>query len=169
MFDITENTKLISFQHPIDCTGTAIVTEWVSMKNAEKATFIIDYGVVGSSSHAVTIAVARDTSGTAAKSISSASVDLGLTEIYTTSGDTFTRSTAIVASSVATVPASFDSTIVVLEVKAEDLGNLVSTSVSYPVGAIRLNAAAHGASCLRSAICILTGLRYQQDSPPTAL
>jgi hypothetical protein len=168
LFDITENTKLVSVYHPKDRTGAALTTEWISMKNATKATWILDFGTLTSTSNfAVTLAVANDASGTKSATIG-ASTDLGLTHYYTNSGDTYSKTT--VSSSTFNVTKSSDSKIFIIEAKAEDMGQFTSTSVTYSADYVRLSAATPGAhACLTSCVCLLTGLRYQQDSPPSAI
>lgn len=169
MFSLAENCKLVTVYHPKDRTGAALTTEWISMKNAEKATFILDCGTLTSTSNfAVTLAVADDASGTHSATVGS-STDLGFPYYYkNSSGDTTTKTT--VSSSTFNVTKSSDSTIFVVEVKAEDMGTFTSTSVTYDADYVRLSAATPGAhACLTSCHCILTGLRYQQSAPPTAI
>ena len=169
MFDITENAKLVPIQYAIDRTTNAMTTEWISMKNATKATFILDQGAISSaSSIAVTLAVATDKDGTNAKTITSASADttLGLDHYYTNSGDTYTKTS--VSSSTFNLD-SHASTLVVIEVLAAEMGTLTSTSVDYDADYVRLSVAASGANAVGGAMCLLTGLRYQQDTPPSAI
>ena len=168
MFDITENAKLVSVLHPIDRTGAALTTEWIGMKNAKKATFILDFGVLTSTStFAVTLQVANNASGTKSATIG-ASTDLGLAHYYTQSGDTYSKTT--VSSSTFNVTKSSDSKIYIIEADAAGMGKFTSTSVEYDADYVRLSAAAPGAhAALTSCVCLLTGLRYQQDVPPSAI
>jgi len=168
MFDITENAKLVSVLHPIDRTGAALTTEWISMKNAQKATFILDQGVLTSTSaFAVTLQVADDASGTHSATVG-ASTDLGLDHYYTNSGDTYTKTT--VSSSTFNVANTTDNTIYIVEAEAAGMGTFTSTSVTYDADYVRISAATPGAhACLTSCVCLLTGLRYQQDTPPSAI
>lgn len=168
MFSITENAKLVSVLHPIDRTGAALTTEWISMKNAEKATFILDIGALTSTSNfAVTLQVADDASGTHSKTVG-ASTDLGFTHYFTNSGDTYAKTS--VSSSTFNVTSASDNKIYIIEAKAEDMGKFTSTSVSYDADYVRLSAATPGAhAALTSCVCLLTGLRYQQNAPPSAI
>ena len=168
MFDITETAKLVSVLHPIDRTGAALTTEWISMKNAQKATFILDNGALTSTSaFAVTLQVADDASGTHSATVGS-STDLGLDHYYTNSGDTYSKTT--VSSSTFNVASTADNTLYIVEAETAGMGTFTSTSVSYNADYIRLSAATPGAhACLTSCVCLLTGLRYQQDTPPSAI
>ena len=169
MFDITENAQLVTVYHPKDRTGAALTTEWISMKHAEKATFILDCGVLTSTSNfAVTLAVADDASGTHSANIGS-STDLGLDHYYkNSSGVTFTRTT--VSSSTFNITKSSDSTVYIIEVEAQNMGQFTSGSSTYDADYVRLSAATPGAhACLTSCHCLLTGLRYQQDTPPSQI
>ena len=168
MFDITENAKLVSILHPISRASTALTTEWISMKNAKKATFILDLGATASASaFAVTLQVADDASGTHSKTVG-ASTDLGLDHYYTQSGDTYTKTT--VSSSTFNIANTANSTIHIIEAEAAGMGNFTSTSVEYNADYVRLSAASPGAhAAITSCMCLLTGLRYQQDVPPSAI
>ena len=170
MFDITENTKLVNVSPPIDmATGSiGLATEWISMKYAEKATFILSIGVNSCSSGDISISVANDASGTKSATIASASTDLGLTHVHRQAGDTYTQTT--VSSSVYDASKSnHDNEIIIVEVNAAELGTFVSSSSTYNADYIRLTHADPVGSDLASCVCLLTGYRYQQDAPPTSI
>ena len=170
MFNFTENFKIVNVSPPIDAaTGSiGLATEWISMKNATKATFILNIGVnsASASALALSMSVANDASGTKSATVAHASTTLSLPHVYTQSGDTFTK-TSTTSSSWAPAKATYDSCIVVAEIKAG--GTFVSTAVTYDAEYVRLVGTDPVGSCLVSCICILSGLRYQQDSPPTAI
>ena len=170
MFDITENSKLINVSPPIDAaTGSiGLATEWISMKNAEKATFMLSIGANSGSSMSVSLSVANDASGTKSATIAHASTTLSLEYLYKQSGDTYTKvsttSNALVCSA-----SSYDNCIMVAEVPAAAMGTFVASSTTYNAEYIRMTATDPVGSCLVSCSCLLTGLRYQQDAPPTAI
>ena len=172
MFSLLENTKIVPVMRPIDKTGAAFTTEWISMKNAEKATFLINLGVMTStSSQAVTLKVARDASGTDAKAITSASAACSLKlEKYwkTSTGDTLAQTS--VSSSTFNLTSASDAKHIVIEVEAAKMGTFVASSTTYQAEYLALSVATPGAhACLASVDCFLTGLRYQKDVPPTAI
>ena len=174
MFSLLENTKIIPVMRPIDKNGAAFTTEWISMKNAEKATFVINLGVMtATSAQAVKLKVANDASGTKNKTISSASAACPATLDHywkTGAGDTLAKTTLATSTSTFNLTASSDAKYVVIEVEAAKLGTFVASSVTYQADYVALSVASPGAhACLASVDCYLTGLRYQQNVPPTAI
>ncbi len=172
MFDITENTKLVNVSPPIDgATGSiGLATEWIAMKYAEKATFMLSIGVNSASASALllSLSVANNASGTKSATIASASTDLGLAHVHRQAGDTYTKTT--VSSSVYDCSkSSHDNEIVVVEVNAAELGQFVSTSVAYDADYVRLTVTDPVGSALISCSCLLTGYRYQQSAPPSSI
>jgi hypothetical protein len=169
MFSLIENAKIVNILSPIDAASAALAATYINMKNCQKATFLVGLGVVGASigTPAVTLVVADDASGTHSKTIG-ASTDLGLAEYYKrTTGDTWTQHS--VSSSTFALAHNDDGYGFLIEVDAAKMGMFTSTSVQYEATHVRLAIAAPGASCLMAAQCILTGLRYAEDSPPTAI
>lgn len=166
-----EQTKIVNVYSPADFSGGAMTTEWISMKGATKATFFLSLGVLHASadSAAVTLCVADDKDGTHSAT-AAASMDLTLPYYYkggANPSDTFTKTS--VSSSTFTIASTDDGRILVIEVPAAAMGTFTSTSVTYNADYVRLAVAAPGASALISCMCILTGLRYQSESPPTAI
>ena len=170
MFDITENAKLINVSPPINAaTGSiGLATEWVSMKNAEKATFILNIGANSGSSMSVSLSVANDASGTKSATIASANTTLGLDFVHIQSGDTYTK-TSCTTSALVCSKSSYANCILVAEVPAAKMGTFVSTAVTYDADYVRLTATDPVGACLVSCECLLTGIRYQQDAPPSAI
>ena len=169
MFNIAENTKVVNVAAPADFSGGAMTTEWISMENATKATFLLSIGALSASSAVITLNVADDITPTHSAT-AAASMDLPF-EYYYKSGalpsDTFTKTT--VSSSTFTLSKSTDDNrVLAIEVKAAEMGQFTDTSV-YDAKYVRLAMANPSASCFGSCVCILTGLRYQSDSPPTAI
>ena len=169
-FDFTEQFKVINVSPPIDAaTGSiGLATEWISMKNAAKATWIMHLGENSASAAAlaISISVANDASGTKSATIAHASTTLSLPHVYLQSGDTFTK-TSTTSSAYAPVAASSNNMIIVAELEAG--GTFVSTAVTYDADYVRLTATDPVGAALVSCVCILSGIRYQQDSPPTAI
>lgn len=166
-----EQTKVVNVYSPADFSGGAMTTEWIGLKGAQKATFFLSLGVLNASadSMAVTLNVANDASGTKSAT-AAANMDVTLPYYYkggANPSDTFTKTT--VASSTFTIASTDDGRILIIEVNAEAMGKFTSTSVTYDADYVRLAVATPGASALISCMCILTGLRYQQASPPTAI
>lgn len=172
MLSLIENFKPVSVMRPIDKTGAAFTTEWINMKNAQKATFMIDLGVLTSTSNqAVKLKVANNASGTKSATISSASAACPLTLDYyykTSSGDTLAKHT--VSSSTFNITKSSDAKYIFIEVEAAKMGTFIASSTTYQADYLALSVATPGAhACLASVTCFLSGLRYQQDTPPTAI
>lgn len=166
-----EQTKIVNVYSPADFSGGAMTTEWISMKNAQRATFFLSLGVLHSSadSAAVTLCVANDASGTKSAT-TAAKMDLTLPYYYkggALPSDTFTKTS--VSSSTFTIADTDDGRILIIEVEAAAMGQFSSSSSTYNADYVRLAVAAPGASALISCMCILTGLRYQSQSPPTSI
>ena len=168
MFDITENAKLVTVLHPVDRATSVMTTEWINMKNATKATFILDAGAYTSaSSMACTLAVNTQASSSSAHAVTvGASTTLGFDHYYINSGDTYTKTS--VSSSTFNITSAMANHTIIVEVLASEMGTLTDTS-EYDADYVRLSVAASGGNALTSCVCLLTGLRYQQDSPPTAI
>lgn len=172
-FNLVENCKVVAVEAPLDYTGAAMTAEWISMKYAEKLYFIVQTGAMTSTDNqAVTLYVADDASGTHNKAITSAGAAATLTMPHywkrTTATDTFTKTT--VSSSTFNLTKSSDGLTFVIEVDRRNMGTFIQSSVTYPADYVRLAIASPGAhACLRSTVAILTGYRYQEDSPPSAL
>lgn len=170
MFSLIEDAKIVNVLSPIDKTGAAMAAKWVSAKNAQKMSFLFQTGVMTSTSNqAVTLYVADDAAGTHNAAIGAAA-DLTLDHYYSRAASTDTWTRTAVASSTFNLTKSSDGKAFLLEVDTSKLGNFVASSVTYAAKYVRLAVATPGAhACLMSAQCILTGLRYQEDSPPTAI
>jgi len=172
-FSLIENAKIVQVGVPLDRTGAALTTEWVSMKNARKCTFIYETGTLTSTSNqAVTLYVANNASGTKNKAITSAGAAATLTlphyYVKTASTDTYVKTT--VSSSAFNITKSSGSKVFVIEVDAARMGTFIASSVTYNAEYVRVNVATPGVhGCLSSCIAVLTGLRYQEDSPPSAI
>lgn len=169
MFSLMENAKIVNILSPIDKTGAALAATWVAAKGAQKISFHIKTGVMTSTSNqAVTLYVADDASGTHNVAIG-ASADLKLEHVYKRlTGDTWTK--VAVSSSTFNLTKSSDGRGFLIEVDASKMGNFVKSSITYPADYVRLAVATPGAhACLMSIDAILTGLRYQEDSPPSAI
>lgn len=175
MFSLLENTKIIPVMRPVDVNSLSsdeMTTEWINMKNAEKATFVVNLGTMTSTSNAaVTLKVGDDASGTHSAAITSASAACPLTLDHywkTSTGDTLAKTS--VSSSTFNLTKSSDNKYVVIEVEAAKMGTFTSTSTAYQADYVALSVATVGAhACLAAVDCYLTGLRYQQDVPPTAI
>ena len=168
MFDITENARVYPITRAIDRTGAVIsASAWVNMENVEKAIWILSCGSLSSTStFAVTLYVANDGSGTKSVAIATASCDMVLPHYYlNSSGDVWAKTT--VTASTFNITSASNSKCYILEAKAEDMGQFLSTAVTYDATHVRLAAASPGANaCLTACTCIVTGLRYGQDTPP---
>lgn len=167
MLDLTENARIYPITRAIDRTGAAVsASAWVNMKHVEKAFFIVSLGANSSvSAQACTLYVANDGSGTKSTAIAS-SADLNLPYYYKNStGDVWTKTS--VSSSSFNMDSASASNCFLIEVKAEEMGIFVSSSVTYSATHVRLSLASPGAHAqLTSVMCLVTGLRYGQDAPP---
>lgn len=172
-FSLAENAKIVNVMSPIDKTGAALGATWIAAKNAKKISFLIHTGVMTSTSaQAVTLYVANNASGTKNKAITSAGAAATLTMphywVRAAATDAWTKTT--VASSTFNLTAGSDGKAFLIEVDTDHMGTFIASSVTYNAEYVRLAVATPGAhACLYAVQAILTGLRYQEDSPPTAI
>lgn len=177
-----EHTKIIPMQAPVSISNAAMTTEYINAKHAQKLTWFLYLGVLHSSFDDATISVrvAADKSGSNNTNLK-ASMDFTLENVWkggatgsASSADTLVKQTVSTASgtidSVA-IASTDDGRIFVIEVSCAKLGTFVSTAVTYNADYVALEIAAAGSvgGGLVSAMCIATGLRYKQASPPTAI
>ena len=172
-----EETKIVNMQAPEAISNAAMTTEWINMKNAQRATWFLSLGVLGASYDDATISiqVANDAAGTKSTG-SNSSMDFVLENVWKTGAlpsDTLAKQTISTSSSIDSLvlTSASDGRIFIVEVEASKLGQFSSSSVTYDADYVRLAVADPGASgaALVSCFCILTGLRYKEDLPPTAI
>jgi hypothetical protein len=147
--------KFISAADPKNYTGAAMTDKYVSLKNYQRLTIIIQTGAWAGGTAAVTLSQATAVAGTGAKALSftkqfnDVATSGTLVETAVVS-DTFTIGTA--------------SKIWVIEVDASSL------DVANNFDCVTLGIATPGANAdLYSVSYILSGSRYQQSTPPSAI
>jgi len=168
-FSLIENAKIVNVLSPIDKTGAALAATWIDASKAQKISFLVKAEVMTTTDNqAVTLYVADDKSGTHNAAIG-ANADLTLDHVYKRlTGDTWSK--VAVASSAFNLTKSSDGRDFLIEVDTQKMGNFLASSVAYAAKYVRLAIASPGAhACLMSVAAILTGLRYAEDSPPTAI
>jgi len=137
-------------QVPIDTTGAAISSDWLSLKNYAHATIVISQGAWAGGTPAVTLAQAKDVAGTSEKA-------LAFTKRWdkvAVSGTTFVQQT--VTSNTFNL-ANTANTINVIEVEAAEL----DTDGGF--NTIQVEVASPGSNAdLICIIVILSGARYPQ-------
>ena len=166
-----EETKVVNVLAPVDMSSSALTAEWIAAKTGKRLTWFVSLGVLNASadSMVVTLNVANDAAGTKSAT-AAASMDVELLYYYKSGvlpSDTFTKTT--VASSTWTISSADDGRILMVEVESSKLGQFSSTSVTYDADYVRLAIADPTASALIPCMCIVTGLRYKEDLPPTAI
>jgi len=169
---LAEETKIVPVMRPVDATGGAFATEWISMKDYQAADFVINLGTLtATSTQAVTLKVSYNAAGTKNKAITSASAQCLLTLPFyhkTSSGDTLAKTT--VASSTFNITASSDSKYVVVHVDANHMGTFIASSVTYDADYVAISVGTCGThACLAAVDCYLSKPRYAQALPPTAI
>jgi hypothetical protein len=179
-FSFAEHTKVIPIQAPVAISAAAITTEYVSGKHAQKLTWFLYYGVLHASFDDATISVTVGNNASGTKNTNSnSSMDFVLENVWQTgvtaaaSCDMLTKQTISTTGSIdsVAVASSDDGTMFIVEVDCSKLGQFSSGSVAYDADFVSLTVPSAGASgaALVSLMCIATGLRYKQASPPTAI
>ena len=166
-----ETFKVVPVAVPKDHSASSLTTEWICMKNAHKATFILYCGAIASGG-ALTLGVAADAAGSKS-TFTAASMDLTLDHYWVSNAataaascDVYTKT--LVTASTSTFDVTLDNKVYIIEVEASKMGRFTSTSVTYDADYISLAVVA-GGSDFMSCVCILTGMRYQEDAPATVL
>jgi len=175
--NFVENFKVVPIMDPSAASG-GLTEEYVCLKHAKKATWIIHNTSIGTD-HVYTFRVAADKAGVK-KATSASSRDMTITNAWvsnaatnsssasslSSNADMYTKLT-VTASTFTLAHGTYDQRVVIVEADASKMGTFSSSSVTYDADYIALNmtAGAEAVSC----ICILTGLRYQEDSPSSAL
>ena len=137
--------------------SSAAAGDWVSFENCAGWRFIIDLGAATAGGN-VTLHKSAVATGA-----SSAQIDFASYQKRTASSDTYTKTTANTASSHSciTIGNSSDNKTFIVDVKAAELGG------SYKFATVKVPAAFSAA--LTCVVALPFGVRYQQDSEPTAL
>lgn len=179
-FTFAEHTKVIPIQAPEAITHAAMTTEYISAKHAQKLTWFLYLGVLDSNydDTKISIRVGNDKSGTQ-NTNSNSSMDFVLENVWKggqtagSSADTLVKQTITTTGSVDSVAltSTSDGRIFVVEVSCAKLGTFSSGSTIYDADYVSLVVSDPGSSgnAVVSLMCIATGLRYKQASPPTAI
>lgn len=150
-----QEQKFLSAADPKNYTGAAMSDKYVSLKNYKRLTILIQTGAWAGGTAAVTLKQATAVAGTAAKALSFATqyndeATSGTLVATTVTSDTFNIGTA--------------SKLYVIEVDAEKL------DVAGGFDCVTAAVASPGANAdLYSVSYILSGARYRESTPPTAL
>lgn len=141
---------------PLDTTGAAIATVYLSMKNYTRVTFLICQGAWAGGTPAVTLEQATDVSGTGAKALS-------FDKHYTKLAEVASQYTEVAVVSDTFNLGSVADTIVAIDIQ----GATLDTTNEFD--AIQLKIASPGANAdLISVIAVLSGAAYPQDPIPDA-
>lgn len=154
---LIERAKVIAAAPPKDYTGAAMTAKYISMKNVDRVSILINVGAWAGGTAAVTLAQATDVSATGAKALS-----------FTKQWNDVVADGTLVETAVAANTFNIDSTYankqIVIEVDAADL------DVNNDFDCLTLAIASPGAnSDFYSVEYVCLGLRYQEDTPPTVL
>jgi len=169
---LTTTRKIVNLALPHDMNSTGLTTstcDIFDMGKYDKATVILQFGVVNASATLGTLTVEKCTD--VAGSNNTAMAFTYRTE-GTAGGDTLDAITAATSSgiSLATPLGVIDGTLCVIELRAEELVggvNTMTAATNFHCVSVLLSCSAH--SVLVSAVAILEGARYQNVALPTAI
>lgn len=150
MSKLYETHKIINAGPPKDINGTGLDGAYVSLKNYDHLTAIVQFGVTGA---ACNITVEKDADGSGAGS----AITFTYRKEDTDSGETLDAATT--SASLAT--STNNNILYVIEVDAAEIGP------DYPY--IRVRLSDPSVATLANIVYILSGARYQGQSMPTAL
>jgi hypothetical protein len=149
---LTEVGKIVNAGPPVDINGAGLDGVYANMANYGHLTAIVKLGVTGA---ATTITVEKDADGSGAGT----AIAFRYRKEDTDSGDTLDALTSVAASGVAC--STNNNIFYVIELDAAELGE------GYPYVRVRLSDPT--VATLADITYVLTGARYQQATPPTAL
>lgn len=150
---LAEQGHVVNILPPVDVNGAAWASDYFSLKNAAHATIILTLGVTGAAS-TVTLYESDDNAGTAETAIA-----FDYYAETTAAGDTLGTRTAATTSGFAT--STNDSITYVIEVDAAELSD------GYPY--LCLKGTDPAVATLVSAVAVLSGVRYQEETTGTAI
>jgi len=166
---LSQEVKIISALSPIDNTGgAATVCDIVSMKNYDRATFIITFGVVHDSMTGTLIAYKGEDVTTCITAFA-CSYRYGAT-MGAGASDSLGAVTALPVGGVSLATGAAADYIaapctIVVEIKAAEL----APTIANPYDTVRVGWTNSAHSTLVSIVCILSRGRYKNASPPTAI
>jgi hypothetical protein len=150
-----QNAKVLWAAEPKNYTGAAITKKYVSLKNYRRLTIIIQTGAWAGGTAAVTLAQATAVAGTGTKALS-------FSTQYNDEATSGTLVSTAVASDTFTIGTA--NKVYVIEVDAEKL------DVNNGFDCVSVDIASPGANAdLYGVTYILSGTRYQQSTPPSAI
>lgn len=154
---LLENAKIVVGAVPIDTTGAAVTGDYVSLKGYSHLTVIIMQGAWAGGTPAVTLKQASDVAGTGEKA-------LGFTKYFAGTALTDDLYAATTVSSDTYNLANAANGVNIIEVDASSL------DVDNGFDCVRVGIASPGANAdLIAVLYVLTGTRYPQSDPPTAI
>lgn len=154
---LVESSKIVSAVVPINTTGAAQDGDWVSLKNYQHLTIVIQQGAWAGGTPAVTLEQATTVAGGSAKALAFTSYWAG-----TALTDDNYAETAVSSNTYNLANAA--NGVNIIEVDSDDLDQ------DNGFDCIRVRIASPGANAdLISALYILTGCRYASVDPPSAI
>ena len=163
----SERNKIVNVEPSIDQTGATVATDIVSMKNYDHATFIISFGVCGSTAATTTNLIAYK--GENVTTCNTAFIAKYRAELDATA-DTLGALTTLPAAGVSlgsgnTEDIDTGGGFLVVEIDAADL----APTAANPYDTVRLGMVWAGQATQMSIICILSKPRYADAAGPTAI
>jgi len=161
-----QKAKYVNLLPPKDISSSAQAVDYVNVANYQHATFFVTMGATGAvgASKNITFTKAKDTSATSATSLPIVNYWTNASAIgsSSTANDTYVKQSAVASSgNDVALTASSNNIVYVFEFDTSELGD------GYD--AIGVAVAATSAAAICGVSALLTGARYQQASPPSAL
>jgi hypothetical protein len=154
---LVENAKVVALAVPIDTSGAAVASDWVSLKGYSHLTIICVQGAWAGGTPAVTLAQATDVSGTSEKA-------LGFDNYWAGTGLTDDNYAKTAVTSDTYNLAATANTVNIIEIDASSL------DVDGGFDCVQFEVASPGANAdLIAVIGVLTGTRYPSSDPLTAI
>lgn len=152
-FVIPEQAHVVSILAPVDINGSAQTSDYFNLKNAGHVDIILTLGVTGAAS-TVTIEESDDSSGS-----NTTAIAFDYYAETTAAGDTLGSRTAATTAGFAT--STNNGIIYVISIDASQLTD------GYPYLVLKMSDPS--AATLASAVAVLSGFRYQEESTQTAI
>lgn len=154
---LIENAKVVVGAVPVDTTGAAVTGDYVSLKGYSHLTIVIMQGAWAGGTPAVTLLQATDVAATGAKT-------LGFTKYWEGTALTDDNYAAVAVTGNTYNLTAAANKVNIIEIDASDL------DIDNGFDCVRVGIASPGSNAdLIAVLYILTGTRYPQSDPQTAI
>lgn len=162
---LTEEFQIAEGFLPVDLAVAGASSDWVSLKLYDHCTFVF-FGAVGAAGEPPTLTLqqAQDVAGTGAKALNFTRINVKQAAVNLQGTGQFTKVTQAAANTYTSAANGDKAKLWILEIEAQDLDKINGFDC------VRVTIADVGATAqLAAALFLLSGSRYAQQFPPSAI